>query len=426
MAQVEKLDGNKVRLTIEIAPAIFSKAIMDAYHKTASRYNIPGFRKGKAPRKVIENMYGEMCFYEDAFDMCWGDAYDEALEQNDLIAVDRPSVEITSLSEKDGVVFTAEVQLKPEVTLGQYKGIVVPKIAYTVEDSEVDAALQAECEKQARFVEVERAVEDGDSVVLDYSGSVDGVVFDGGTAEKQTLVIGSKTFIPGFEEQLIGCGVGEQRDVRVTFPTEYHAEHLAGKEAVFACKVHSVTQKELPEIDDEFIKDISEFDTVEQWKADKKEKLTEEKLQRNKIIRENNALKAACDNASVDVPQCMIDRQIEYMLRDMQHRLSSNGISLEDYCSYIGTTLDELKKSYQEEAAVRVKMQLVIETVTKAENIDATDEEIDESIEKYAKQNGMEKEEFAKNLKDEDRDYLADRIAVEKTIALIVDSSVEE
>lgn len=426
MAKVERLEGNKAKITIEIAPALFQKAITDAYHKTAGRYNIPGFRKGKAPRKVIENMYGEACFYEDAFELCWGDAYDDALAQSELVAVDRPSIDIESISEAEGATFTAEVQLRPEVELGQYKGIVVKKQEYTVQDSEVDAALTEAQEKQARFVDVEREVRNGDRIVLDYSGSVDGVKFDGGTAEAQTLVIGSNTFIPGFEEQLIGCAIDEEKDVKVTFPAEYHAENLAGKEAIFACKVHSIAQKEIPEIDDEFIKDISEFDTVDEWKADKKAKLVEEKEKRNKTINENNALKGACDNATVDVPQCMIDRQIEYMLRELQYRLSSSGISLEDYCGYVGTTIDELKKTYQEEASVRVKMQLVIDAVTKAENIEVTDDEIEESIDKYAKQNNMEKDDFAKNLKDEDRDYLADRIAVEKTIALITESAVEE
>ncbi|MDO4564793.1 MAG: trigger factor [Clostridia bacterium] len=426
MAQVEKLDGGKAKLTIEIAPELFQKALNSAYHKTASRYNIPGFRKGKAPRRVIENMYGEMCFYEDAFELCWGDAYDAALSEHGLVAVDRPAVDITAISEAEGVTYIAEVQLKPEVKLGQYKGIAIPKLEYNVSDEEVEKELNAEQEKQARFIDVEREIKDGDRIILDYSGSVDGEKFDGGTAEDQTLVIGSKSFIPGFEEQLIGAKPGEKRDIKVTFPEEYHAEHLAGKEAVFECLIKSISEKELPVIDDEFIKDISEFDTVDEWKADKKAKLTEEKAQQNKTICENNALKVACDNAEVEIPDCMIDRQIEYMIRDLRYRLSSGGVSLEDYCGYVGTTVDELKNSYREEAGARVKMQLVIEAVTEAEKIEATDEEIDKSIEEYAGQNNMETEEFSKQLKQEDRDYLADRIAVQKTIALIVDSAEQK
>ncbi|MDO4544311.1 MAG: trigger factor [Clostridia bacterium] len=426
MVQAEKLEGGKVRLTIEISKELFLKALNEAYHKTASRYNIPGFRRGKAPRKVIENMYGAGCFYEDAFELCWGDAYDSALAENGFVAVDKPQLDILSISEEEGVTFTAEVQLKPEVTLGQYKGIVIPKQEYNVSDDEVSAELEKEKEKQARYIDVEREVRDGDRIVLDYSGSVDGVKFDGGTAEGQTLVIGSHTFIPGFEEQLIGAAIGEEKDIVVTFPEQYQAENLAGKEAVFACTVKTISEKELPEIDDEFIKDISEFDTIDEWKADKKAKMTEERAQRNKTVRENNALKGACDNATVDIPDCMIDRQIEYMLRDLSQRLMSSGISLEDYCGYLGTSVEELRNNYREEAEARVKMQLVIEAVTKAENIEATDEEIDESIADYAKQNSMEVEDFAKNLTSDDRDYLADRIAVQKTLALIIDSAVEQ
>ena len=276
MATIEKLEHDQVKLTIEIDADTFNAALQQAYVKNGKHYNIAGFRKGKAPRKVIESMYGEGVFFEDAFELCWGDAYDAALEENGLTAVDKPTLDIEKIGKDEGVVFTAVVQLKPTVKLGAYKGIEVEQPTYTVEDADVNAEIEKEREKNARFVDVERAVENGDRVVIDYSGSVDGVQFDGGTAEEQTLVIGSNTFIPGFEEQLIGMNVGEERDITVTFPEEYHAENLAGKEAVFHIKLHNVQFKELPELDDEFAKDVSEFDTLAELIADKRKKMEEQ------------------------------------------------------------------------------------------------------------------------------------------------------
>ena len=396
--------------------------MQQAYVKNGKHYNIAGFRKGKAPRKVIESMYGEGVFFEDAFELCWGDAYDAALEENGLTAVDKPTLDIEKIGKDEGVVFTAVVQLKPTVKLGAYKGIEVEQPTYTVEDADVNAEIEKEREKNARFVDVERAVENGDRVVIDYSGSVDGVQFDGGTAEEQTLVIGSNTFIPGFEEQLIGMNVGEERDITVTFPEEYHAENLAGKEAVFHIKLHNVQFKELPELDDEFAKDVSEFDTLAELIADKRKKMEEQAAKNEKIAIENIALKTVCDNAEVEVPECMTERQANYMLRDMGYRLQMSGISLEDYCRYVGTDLNALKASYHDEAASRVKMQLVIEAVGKAENVTCTDEEIAEVIKEYAENNDMPVEEFEKQISDDDREFLSDRKIAEKTVALIVDN----
>ena len=418
MATIEKLEHDQVKLTIEIDADTFNAALQQAYVKNGKHYNIAGFRKGKAPRKVIESMYGEGVFFEDAFELCWGDAYDAALEENGLTAVDKPTLDIEKIGKDEGVVFTAVVQLKPTVKLGAYKGIEVEQPTYTVEDADVNAEIEKEREKNARFVDVERAVENGDRVVIDYSGSVDGVQFDGGTAEEQTLVIGSNTFIPGFEEQLIGMNVGEERDITVTFPEEYHAENLAGKEAVFHIKLHNVQFKELPELDDEFAKDVSEFDTI----ADKRKKMEEQAAKNEKIAIENIALKTVCDNAEVEVPECMTERQANYMLRDMGYRLQMSGISLEDYCRYVGTDLNALKASYHDEAASRVKMQLVIEAVGKAENVTCTDEEIAEVIKEYAENNDMPVEEFEKQISDDDREFLSDRKIAEKTVALIVDN----
>lgn len=422
MATIEKLEHDQVKLTIEIDADTFNAALQQAYVKNGKHYNIAGFRKGKAPRKVIESMYGEGVFFEDAFELCWGDAYDAALEENGLTAVDKPTLDIEKIGKDEGVVFTAVVQLKPTVKLGAYKGIEVEQPTYTVEDADVNAEIEKEREKNARFVDVERAVENGDRVVIDYSGSVDGVQFDGGTAEEQTLVIGSNTFIPGFEEQLIGMNVGEERDITVTFPEEYHAENLAGKEAVFHIKLHNVQFKELPELDDEFAKDVSEFDTLAELIADKRKKMEEQAAKNEKIAIENIALKTVCDNAEVEVPECMTERQANYMLRDMGYRLQMSGISLEDYCRYVDTDLNALKASYHDEAASRVKMQLVIEAVGKAENVTCTDEEIAEVIKEYAENNDMPVEEFEKQISDDDREFLSDRKIAEKTVALIVDN----
>ncbi len=425
MAQLERLEGNKAKLTITIDAETFGKALNDAYKKTAGRYAVQGFRKGKAPRKVIESFYGEGVFYEDAFDACWGEAYDAAIDEHELFAVDRPDVDIEKISEAEGVVFHATVQLKPDVTLGEYKGIAVPKADYTVSDEDVQKALEAERENQARFVDVDRPAENGDRVLLDYSGSVDGEKFDGGTAEDQTLVLGSNTFIPGFEDQLVGVSAGESRDVNVTFPTEYHAEHLAGKAAVFACTVKAVQKKELPEIDDEFIGDISEFETVDEWKADKKAKMLEEKKQFNDNMRENLAVKGACDNAQVDIPDCMIDRQIDYMMQDLKYRLAGSGLDMDTYMKYLNTTEADMRKNYRTEAEARVKMQLVIDAIAKAENMQATDEEIEEEIKKYAEQGNTDVETFKAQLSQGDREYLADRVMVDKTVKLITDAAVE-
>lgn len=424
MATIERKEHNIAKLTITVDAETFAAAVQQAYFKTAKHYNIPGFRKGHAPRKVIENMYGEGVFFEDAFEIVWGDAYDAALDEFELVAVDKPTLDIEKISLAEGVVFTAEVQLKPEVTLGAYKGIEVEKPTYTVEDADVDREIEQEREKNARFVGVERPVENGDRVILDYSGSVDGVPFDGGTAEEQMLVIGSGTFIPGFEEQIIGMRAGEEKNITVTFPQEYHAENLAGKEAVFAVKVRDVHVKELPALDDEFAKDVSEFDTLEELRAAKRKTMEERAARNEKTARENLCIKAVCDAATVEVPACMTDRQINYMLQDMAYRLSMSGISLEDYCKYTGTDLEALRESYRTEAEARVKMQLVIEAVGKAEQIACTDEELETEIAEYAEQNGTDVESFKAQLKEDDFDYLRDRKVAEKTIQLIVDNAV--
>ena len=424
MSQYEKLEHDIAKLTITVSPEAFKAALETAYHKNGAKYPVPGFRKGKAPRRMIESNYGPMVFYDAAFDLCWAEPYDAVIKEHNLQPVDRPSVDVTEISEEAGIVYVAEVQLRPSVTLGQYKGIEIPRQAYTVTDEEVEMALKSEQESQARFVDVERPAADHDRVLLDYAGTVDGVAFEGGTAEDQTLELGSGTFIPGFEEQLIGICAGEDRDVKVTFPEQYHAAELAGKDAVFACKVKAVQVKEIPELDDEFIKDISEFDTVDEWKQNKKEELLKQREQSAKVAEENELLTKAADNMECEIPECMVDRQVQAMLQDMAYRLAGSGISMEQYMQIVGTDMDKLKEMYKPEAKMRCRIDLAIEAIKNAEGITASDEEIDAQIENYASQNGMTKEDLEKNLSEDDRAYFADRACVEKVINLLSDNAV--
>jgi trigger factor len=422
MATLEKLENNRAKLTISVSPEAFGSAVQKAYQKTASRYNVAGFRKGKAPRKVIEGLYGESAFYEEAFELVWGEAYDAALAELSLTAVDKPALDITTIG-ADGVVFTAEVQLKPEVTLGAYKKLEVPEPDFAVKDEEVMAEIEKEREKSARFIEVERAVENGDRVILDYSGSVDGEKFDGGTAEDQLLVIGSGSFIPGFEEQLVGLNMGDERDINVKFPDEYSAP-LAGKDAVFAIKIKAVQVKELPALDDEFAKDISDFDTLDALKADKKAKMDEKSAKNRQNAIENIALQKAADNAIVSIPDVMVERQINFMLRDISYQLSRSGLSLEDYVKYTGTDMNGLKETYRVEAAARVKMQLVIEAIGEKEGVACTDDDMKAIIAEYADGSGKSAEEFEKTLTDEDREYLSDNVLAKKAVKIVTDSAV--
>jgi len=423
MATFEKLENNRAKLTITVSPETFGTAVQKAYVKTASRYNVPGFRKGKAPRKVIENMYGEGAFYEEAFELVWGDAYDAALAEHSLTAVDKPSVDIGTISTAEGAVFTAEVQLKPEVTLGAYQKLEVPEPDFAVTDEEVMAEIEKEREKNARYIEVDRPVENGDRVVLDYSGSVDGEKFEGGTAEDQQLVIGSGTFIPGFEEQVVGMKVGEEKDISVKFPDEYSAP-LAGKDAVFAIKIKAVQVKELPALDDEFAKDISDFDTLEALKADKKAKMDEKAAKNRQTAIENIALQKASENAIVDIPDVMVERQINYMLRDIAYQLSMSGLSLEDYVKYTGTDMNGLKESYRAEALARVKTQLVIEAIGDKEGVECTEDDLKALIAEYAEGSGKSAEEFEKSLSDDDREYLSDNVLARKAVKIVTDSVV--
>lgn len=427
MATMEKLEGSKVKLTIEVSAEQFEAATQKAYQKAGKRFNVPGFRKGKAPRKVIENMYGPLAFFDDAFDIVYPEAYQAAIVEQGVEPVDRPDVSIETLPEGETpLVFSLVVAVKPEVELGAYKGIEVEKRAYNVTDDEVDAAIAQLQEGVARMVDVDRPVENGDTVNLDYSGSVDGVKFDGGTAQGQTLTIGSGQFIPGFEEQMVGMAVGEEKDIEVTFPEEYHAENLAGKKAVFAVKVNGIQVKELPTLDDEFAKDVSEYDTLEALRDAKRQELLEQAEKNAKIQKENDVVRKAVENATVEVPDAMVERQIDSFLQDMGYRLQMQGISLEDYLKYTNTEISALRDQYRADAALRVKSQLVLEAISKAEAIEATPEEIGDKVAEYAKQFGnMTVEDFEKNLQADDRQYFADQVVVEKTLALLVENAKE-
>lgn len=428
MATMEKVAGSKIKLTIEVDADQFEKATQKAYLKSGKKFNVPGFRKGKAPRKVIENMYGPLAFFDDAFDIVYPEVYEAALEEHKIEAVGRPDVsivEIGSIAENKPLVFTAEVPVYPEVKLGKYKGIEVEKPEYNVTDEMVEEKIQQEREKVARFVDVERAIAKDDEVNLDYSGSVDGVKFDGGTAEGQNLVIGSGMFIPGFEEQLVGMNSGEEKDITVTFPKEYHSPDLAGKEAVFHVKINAIRVKELPEADDEFAKDVSEFDTIKALREAKREEIEKQFKQQADTKKENDAIERIVEATEMDVPEAMIDRQIDYMLQDIAYRLSMQGMRLEDYCKYTGMTLDSLREQMRKDAETRVKGQIVLGEITKAEKIVATPEETEAKLAEYAEQLHKSVEEVKKDLHDGDMKYFEDQIVLDKTIAVIMDNVKE-
>mgnify|MGYP002538727220 CR=1 FL=1 len=424
---VEKISSNKVKLSFDIDAAKFDEAMGKAYIKVRGQVAIPGFRKGHAPRKMIENMYGEGVFYDEAFELIFDEVYGPAIDENKLEVVDRPQVDIQQIGTGKNLQFTCEVFVKPDVTLGEYKGVEVKREHTLVTEDDVNAEIEKERNKQAAEVSVDdRAVAEGDTVNLDYSGSVDGVKFAGGTAENQTLKIGSHTFIPGFEEQMVGMNVGEEKDITVTFPEQYHSEELAGKEAVFHVKVNAIEETVLPEADDEFAKDVSEFDTIAELRADKRKKLEEAAELRAKNQRENELIEKACENAAVEIPEAMIERQMDHILNDIRYRLSMQGISLEDYCKYTGTSIEDMRKEMREDAAKRVKSQLVLEAIGKAEAVEAAAEEIEEKLNEYAAQFGDKAESFKTGLTDEDKLYFADQIVLDKTIALLMDNAVEK
>ena len=385
--QVEKKEGS-VKFTFTVSHE-WESEIEQTYLKTKGKYSVPGFRKGHATRKMIENFYGQSVFFDDAINNCVRKGYSKALDENeDIFPVDEPQVDIAKFDDKE-LVFTVEVVVKPEVQLGKYTGIKLDKVEYTVKQSDVKAELERARERLSRNEEVsDRALKNGDTANIDYSGSVDGVKFVGGTAEKQDLVIGSKTFIPGFEEQLIGMNVGDSKDITVKFPEEYHAKDLAGKDAVFAVKLNSITVKVLPELNDAFAQEASKFDTLAEYKEDIKKTLTENAKSRAEAENENNLIKAIVDDAKVEIPDAMIETQLDYIVQDFSYRLSYayRGMKFEDYLKYSGTTMEEFRKDRREEALNTVKTRLTLEAVIKAANIEVSQEDLEAKVKELADQ----------------------------------------
>ena len=425
----EKISSNKAKLSFVIPAEQFDDAMQKAYLKNRSRINVPGFRKGKAPRALIERMYGEGVFYDDALELLFPDAYEAAVKENDLKPVDRPEMtSVDQIGAGQDLKFTCEVFVRPDVELGQYKGLEVEVAKQTVSEDDVNARIEQDRQKGARTIDVEdRPVEDGDTVNLDYAGSVDGVAFAGGTAQGQTLKIGSHQFIPGFEEQMVGMQIGEEKDLNVTFPEQYHSEELAGKAAVFHVKVNSIQRTELPELDDDFAADVSDFNTFAEYKDSIVKELTERAEKNNEVTIENALVEKAVDNATIDVPHAMIHEQLDYMMREMEMRMAYQGLRMEDFLKYTGQTREQLAHSYHGEAEKRVRIELTLEAIRKAEGIEPTEEEVKKQIEEQAKRMGKDVEEFEKTLTDEQRAYLSDSAAIQKVVDLMkADAKVTE
>lgn len=421
--KVEKTEkANEVKLEITIEAEKFENAIKKVYFQNAKYFNIPGFRKGKAPMNIVEKYYGAQIFYEDAFNEVATEAYDESLAENKIEAVSRPEVDIIQMEKGKDLIFTAVVQTKPEVELGKYKGIEISKIEYTVKDEDIEHELGHMQEHNSRLITVDdRPLENGDTATIDFEGFVDGVAFEGGKAEGHELEIGSGAFIPGFEDQLVGMKIDEDKEIKVTFPKEYFSKDLAGKEATFKVKLHEIKKKELPELDDEFAKDVSEFDTLDELKKSIKEKLEKSNEQRAKYETEDAAIKTVCEKAKLDIPSGMIDLEVDNMLKDFEQRLSYQGLNLEQYLKMIGKTEEEMRKEYEPQAIEAIKSRLVLEAIIKAEKIEASEEEVKEKLEEMAKNYGKKVEELSEN--ENLKNYLEEGIKSEKALEFIVENA---
>ncbi len=421
--KVEKTDKkNEVKLSFTIEASKFEEAIQKVYVKSAKYFNIPGFRKGKAPYKIVEKQYGAQIFYEDAFNEVAGEVYEKELTDAKIEAVSRPEIDIIQMEKGKDLIFTAVVQTKPEVTLGKYKGIELKKVEYNVEEKDIDHEIGHMQERNARLVNVEdRPVEKNDTTVIDFEGFVDGVAFEGGKAENHELVIGSNTFIPGFEDQIIGMKIGEEKDINVTFPEEYFSKDLAGKAAVFKVKLHEIKKKELPTVDDEFAKDVSEFDTIKELKDSIKEKLEEENKNKAKYETEEEAIKTVCDNTEIDIPSGMVETETDNMIKDIEQRLMYQGLNFAQYLQMMGKTEEDMRKEMKEQAERQVKTKLVLGAIVEAEKIEATDEEVKAKLEEMATMYGKDAKDLEAN--ESLKAYIAESVKTEKAISFIVDNA---
>ena len=417
----EKLSSNKVKLGFTVEPEKFDQGLKIAYNKVGKRITIPGFRKGKAPMKVIENHYGESVFYEEAFDAIFPEIYQEALKEHNVQVVDRPELDVEQIGRGKELKFTVEVFVRPDVELGEYKNLGIVKTVDEVTEDDVNAEIERARDRASRWVEVsDRPAKLDDQVNIDYAGFLGDEQFDGGTAQGHELVLGSGSFIPGFEDQLVGAEIGSEVEVNVTFPEQYHAENLAGKPVVFKVKVNGIREKEMPVLDEEFVKEVSETaNTVDEYKAEIREKLEKQADNRAESAFENEVIEKVCENAKVDIPNAMIEEQIDNMLRDMEMRMMYQGMKLDDYFKYTGQTREQVREMYKQPATDRVLTQLVIEAIKDAENIQATDEEVDAEISKYADQNKKSLEEFKAMLSDADKEYFSTIASMQKTVSFL-------
>lgn len=425
-ATLEKLEKNMAKLTIEVSAEELEKAIQGVYQRQKNKISIPGFRKGKAPRAMIEKMYGAGIFYEDAANALIPEAYGKALDECEETIVSQPTIDVVQLEKGKPFIFTAEVALKPEVTLGEYKGLAVPVSDLEVTEEEIAGELTKEQKNNSRSVDVDdRAVADGDNVVLDFEGFVDGAAFEGGKGTDYPLTIGSGAFIPGFEEQLVGAEIGVEKEVNVTFPEEYQAAELAGKPAVFKCTVKKISVTELPALDDDFAQDVSEFDTLEEYKADIKKNLAEKKAEAAKRAKEDAAVAAAVANAQMDIPEAMVDTQAQQMIQDFAGRLQAQGLSMEQYMQFTGATPAALQEQMKPQALQRIQSRLVLEKIAEVENIQISDEKLTEEIKKMAEMYKMEVEKLEAVLGENEKNQMKQDMAVQEAVTLIAEAAVE-
>ena len=425
--QVEQLEHNMAKLTIEVSAEELEGALQKAYQKQKSRINVPGFRKGKVPRQLIEKMYGPEVFYDEAANRMISEAYAKAYDECELELVSQPKIEITQLEKGKEFIFTAEVAVKPEVKLGEYKGLKVDKVSTRVTQKEVEEEIDKERERNARTIDVtDRAVQDKDQITLDFEGFVDGVAFEGGKASDYPLTIGSGAFIPGFEDQLIGANIGEEKEINVTFPEEYQAKELAGKAAVFKCTVHSIKAKELPELDDEFVSDVSEkSETVDAYKAEVKAKIKERKENEGKQKREDQSVEQAVANAEIDIPEAMISFQSRQMVDDFARRIMQQGMTMEQYFQFTGLSEEKMMEEFKPEAEKRIRTRLTLEAIVAAENIEVSEERLDEELQKMADSYKMEVEKLKEYMGENEKKQMKEDIAIQEAVTLIADAAVE-